>query len=221
MGLPPIDWFNVGLFDDLRGCWNSLRKVYLNDKLGEFGGVYGLEVKFSRKGEIYTRCNGESYVIPETGFNFHIHAVVLSEFLPQKVLSKLWSGATGGRAKYVYVDEARFWRNGLFETVKYGFKPPTLRKPEFYVDFYEETKHLRLYAPFGCFQGVKMPSGEGKGRYSCRFDGAVLVKDDAPIHRGEVVDLEFYRVHANRFIDAYFDGPKGVLTPDIIRGNAL
>jgi hypothetical protein len=224
MGLPPVDQFNVEVFKDLRYYFNVFRDEYLNEQCGDFGGgVYGLEVKFSRKGDVYTRCNGESYVIPETGFNFHVHAVVVSKYLPNKpngpVLSWMWQKATGGRAKRAWVDEAKSWRHGLFETLKYCFKPPTLREPEYYVDFYEDTKKLRLYASFGSFHGVKLPEKE-KGRYGCRFDGAVLEKDSLSIIRNEAIEKEASRVIPKHFLDAYMGGSKGVLRPVVVRGDA-
>ena len=51
-----------------------------------------MEVKFSRPGDVYVRSSGESYVIEhEPGFNYHIHAVVLSRFLDnkKKIVSKM------------------------------------------------------------------------------------------------------------------------------------
>jgi hypothetical protein len=224
MGLPPIEWLGIERFDDLREYFKKLRKIYLDKRFGDFGGgVYGLEVKFSRKGDIYQRCNGEMYVIPKTGFNFHLHAIVVSDYLPNKnpkpIFSWMWKKATGGLAKRAYVDEAKSWRNGFFETVKYVFKAPTLRTPENYVDFYEDTKRLHLHASFGSFHGVKLPKRE-KGRYGCRFDGAVLEKDSLSITRNEAIEKESNRIIPRQYLDAYTGGSKGVLRPVVLRGGA-
>ena len=223
MGLPPVDWFNVEVFNELRGYFNKFRKGYLNERMGDFGcGLYGLEVKYSRPGDWYQRANGEIYVIEQEGFNFHLHAIVLSKFLDNKrgyQVSKAWEKATGGKAKIAYVDEARSWRNGLFETLKYCFKPPTLRKPEYYVDFYEETKGMRLYNTFGSLRGVKLP-GKKKGRYGCRFDGSALEKDDLSITRDDALEIIKSRVIPKTSLDAY-RRIQGIVKPVVLRGDNL
>jgi hypothetical protein len=208
MGLPRTLEFGREWFDDLRECFKAFRKNYLDEKCGDVGGgFYGLEVKYANPGDVYVNSRGESYVVKEAGFNFHVHAIVLSKFIPQKVLSIQWAKATGYRACYAWVDLAKSWRAGLFETLKYQFKPPTLKKAEYYADLYEETKGMRLYSKFGVFQGYKMEDRK-KVRMGCHFDGETLYRDEHSVTRAEAKEIYLNRAVPKGFLDSYVESDK-------------
>ena len=96
MGLPRIsvEDYSPDVYEDIRSCFNRLWRF--NDVRSKFapdvGGLcYAIETKFSKKGEIYFRQNGEHYVIPNDGFLIHIHGFRSEERRVGKECRSRWS----------------------------------------------------------------------------------------------------------------------------------
>ena len=231
MGLPRIsvDDYSPDVYDDIRGCFNRLWrfKDFRSKFAPDVGGLcYAIETKFSKQGNIYFRQNGDFYVVPEDGFNVHIHGFAFSKFINQKYsreLSRLWSRATDGRANNVYIDLSRKHASAIGESLKYMFKPPVLGSAFNYGLYHEYTKGVRLFATKGSFRGVslsKKPLTKDKVRLSCHFDGTHLSGIGSAIGRDEALNIVLNRKVPSRFLDSYMkSSSKGLIVPVVVEKN--
>ena len=178
MGLRPFRELEKKGIDELRDSWNRLRRSKLFSKAcngGIGGGLYSIESKFRFAGDSYVRSkdSSDSKRIDYDGWNIHIHALVFSKFIRQSHLSKAWFNATRGNAFIVHIDEADTAGKGLYEAVKYCFKPMSLKTPENYAKFLKVWKGKPRYHTFGSFRGLGRD--KRKGKYVCPLDGKELL----------------------------------------------
>ena len=230
MGLPRIsvDDYSPTVYEYIRGCFNRMWrfKDFRSKFDKDIGGLcYAIETKFSRKGDVYFRENGDFKVIKSDGFNVHIHGFAFSKFINQKYakeLSRLWSKATDGRAKYAYIDLSRKHASAVGESLKYMFKPPVLGSAYNYGLYHEYTKSLRLFATKGSFRSVSLSKKPVKKRVhmGCFFDGTRLNSLDSNLGRDEALDIVLNRRVPSRFLDSYMSSSgNGLIVPVVIDKN--
>jgi hypothetical protein len=155
--------------------------------LGEHGGsVEAIESKFRNKGDLYWEKGKRlPYVIKEDSWNIHMHILLFGKYVPQAELEKLWNKITRKLFMethayylkdvfYVYIDEADDANNGLFETLKYMYKPPTLKTAENYALYYDMTKGLILTTNRGSFRGASLSMKRGGRKPYCGVCGSEL-----------------------------------------------
>ena len=229
VGFPriPADEYSSDVYHEIRRCFN--RMWNLKDFRSKFtpgiGGLgYAIETKFSKKGDLYFRKNGQFYIVPEDGFNIHIHGFAFCDYIDQKnrhEFSNLWSRATDGRATYGYIDLARRLGGAIGETIKYMFKPPSLHTPSNYGDYYENTRGIRLFATKGSFRKVsisKKNNKEDRGHYGCFFDKSRLQMDRSTISRSKAQKIAVSQKTPMRFLDRFFQNDR-LIQPVIIYNN--
>jgi len=134
------------------------------------GGLYAIETKRPRVGYFYFNQDGSSHELdPNRDWNLHIHSLVDSDYIPVRVISRIWRKITGDS----YIVDVRAIRASvpaLYECLKYAVKPPNLGDAESYVRFLRVTKSLRLFNTFGTFRGHLKLGKKGKRKCpACGF----------------------------------------------------
>jgi hypothetical protein len=137
---------------NLRDAWKRLRRMlWWKDRVR--GGVYGVEVKWST-------TNGR--------WHPHLHALVVGEYLEQRVLSAIWSELTGGS----FIVDVRMVNNradGAAYVAAYVAKGSRVDQwpPDRIAEFGEAMHGVRLLQTFGCMHGRKLDADDdGEGDFT-------------------------------------------------------
>jgi hypothetical protein len=221
LSIRPVDYDHYSAYPyKLMGqaTTNLFRSKLVKDAFGEHGGgIWAIETKQRRKGQTYRkRKTGEiSDPTPRDSFYIHVHGMIFSKYISKGKLSHTWRGVTkrlhkktgSSLLKGLYkvdIDEAEVVYNGLFETVKYVTKPPSMKSAEDYAKYYETTKNMRLLRTLGSFRGPRLGvKGEPHvphcgvcseeidkrqfGFETMDYETAVIYLDDQPLFNGRLV----------------------------------
>ena len=189
--LPPRDDLTVQAINDIRTCFNSLRRSKLfKEKVnhGYGGGLYSIETKFRKAGDVYIneKHPNRIKVVESDSWNVHMHLLILSKYIKQKDLAKAWFKASKGRSYIVFIDEADTSGQGIYEAVKYCFKPHNLKTAENYAKYMLVWKGRRRWQTFGSFRNVRVE--KRKGVWLCPFHREKLSPGEE-VYREDVHDV--------------------------------
>ena len=232
LGFPKVssDDYSPEIYGKIRGCFNRMWNFqgFRSKFKKDVGGLcYAIETKYSKRGDMYFRRNGECYVIPEDGFNIHIHGFAFCGYIQQRhnhEFSNLWSKATDGRADYAYIDLCRSIGGAVGETLKYMFKPPVLGSAFNYGRYHEYTKAIRLFGSKGSFRKISLAKKKpvkDKVHFGCFFDGSRLTSMDSNVGRDEALDIVLNRRVPSRFIDSYLKSSGNGLIVPVVNNKSM
>jgi len=110
------------------------------------GGYYAVEAKMNADG---------------TELHLHVHAIVDTPWLDQKLLSRIWSKHMDG-GENVWISRIRDAEAAAHELAKYVAKPPRCDDwPDHAIlDWFDATKHRRMLQAFGNCHGQALPKPE-------------------------------------------------------------
>lgn len=134
----PDGEYGRGVYDDWTSWFRDFRyNSFVKKRLR--GGMYAIET-------IRRYSNQDWYV--------HLHAMIESEYLPQRVVGAVWRKVTGF-GKIVDIREVKV-KGGYGEVTKYVTKPPRLSSGMDYAHYIEATKGKRAFQTFGTFYNWDM-----------------------------------------------------------------
>lgn len=90
------------------------------------------------------------------GWHPHIHALIDSAYIPQRLLSAAWKRITKG--SYIVYIQAADRYNGVYEVAKYVAKGPHFySQPHLVNSYLRSTRKARFFTTFGSFYGTAQP----------------------------------------------------------------
>lgn len=99
---------------------------------------------------------GLEFTYTSAGWHPHIHALIDSAYIPQRLLSTAWNNITKG-SYIVYIQAADRYK-GVYEVAKYVAKGnPFYSKPHLVHSYLRSTYKTRFFTTFGSFHGQAQP----------------------------------------------------------------
>ena len=123
-------------FSELRQQFRIFRHYYSSMKIK--GGLYLFETKQKKD-----------------GWHTHIHAIIYSDYYPQKQISEEWKQTTHGESYIVDIRRVNV-KKALTYVLGYVLKKTEILNEQGALEFIEQSKHTHLFQVFGERYGVRV-----------------------------------------------------------------